>query len=43
MKQEIETNTVLDLGCVSADTKGSTVAFEDIDSGQRLKQGLSDD
>ena len=43
MKHEIETSPVLDLGCVSADTKGSTVAFEDIDGGQRLKQGLSDD
>lgn len=43
MKHEIEANDVLDLGCVSTDTKGSTVAFEDIDAGQRLKQGLSDD
>lgn len=43
MKQEIETDGVLELGCVSADTKGTHFLVEDSDIGLRASVGLTDD
>ena len=42
MKKELE-NTVVDLGCVSSDTKGTAFVNEDQEGGQRIKLGLTDD
>lgn len=43
MKQEIETNDVLELGSISADTKGTHFIVEDSDVGLRASTGLTDD
>ena len=43
MKQDCETSDVIELGCVSADTEGSTFVFEDTEAGMRFKNGLADD
>jgi len=43
MKQEIETTTVVELGSVSAETKGGNFIVEDSEQSQSLKAGLSDD
>ena len=37
------TEEVIDLGRISEQTQGSEVNFADIDGGQRLLPGLSDD
>ncbi len=43
MKQNCETDDVLELGCVSTDTEGSTFLNEDTEGGMRFKTGLADD
>ena len=43
MKQDYETGDVLDLGCVSTDTKGSNVFAEDSEGGMRAHAGLTED
>jgi len=43
MKQDHETNDVIELGCASADTEGSTFIYEDTEGGMRFKNGLADD
>ena len=43
MKQDCETSDVLELGCLSTDTKGGNWLYEDSDAGMSLHPGLSDD
>jgi hypothetical protein len=38
-----EQEDVIELGVVSADTKGVQVGFADIEDGERILPGLSDD
>ena len=43
MKQDYETNDIVDLGSVSTETKGGNWLYEDSDAGMSLHPGLSDD
>lgn len=43
MKQEIESNDLVNLGCVSTDTEGTNFVIEDSEGGMRLHAGLTDD
>lgn len=43
MNKEIETNDIVDLGSVSAETKGGVFTVLDLENGKSIQAGLSDD
>jgi len=43
MNKEIETNDLVDLGSVSADTKGGAFTVLDLEGGKSIQAGLTDD